>query len=75
VKAITAFFAKTPPSTTFIVVVSRLDIPGHPSEEYFVETFNYNNPEERTTYVATQEGAEVAQHTNVGALLTMLLEA
>ena len=70
-RAITSLCPDAPPRTTFTVTVS---IPGHPPEEYTVETFNYNNPEERMTFVATQEGAQVTQNINMGALLSMLLE-
>lgn len=68
-RAITAFYPDAPPRTAFTVTVS---MPGHPAEEYTVETFD--NPEEPATYVATQHGAEVAQHRNMGALLNFLME-
>ena len=73
VKAITALIPDAPPRATFTVVVSTLNIPGHPSEEYTVETHTEDGFY-TTTYVATQEGGEVAQHRNMGALLDMLME-
>lgn len=73
-KAITALYPDAPPRTAFIVVVSTLNIPGHPSEEYTVDTVVADGFY-LTTYVAIQEGAEVARHRNMGALLLMLLEA
>lgn len=71
-KAITAFMPDAPPRRTFTVIVSTLNIPGHPYQEYTVETF-YDHSQV-SDFVAIQEGKEVARSTNMGALLNALLE-
>jgi len=77
VKAITGFYPESSPRSTFVVEVSPG--PGLPIEEYTIDThigddFYTTYGFYTTTYTATQEGAEVAQHRNMGALLSMLLD-